>query len=450
MDRTWRFWTEAGVAAVLALLAAGTDRPFLLLGATGVAAFLVARQYAFVGSLSHALGGLDVSYTLPERAATVGEPVPIAVEVRAPPRTDCDLTIEVVPPATAVLVEGDARVQLDAGETSATADLSVEWSVAGSFQFEPARISAVDPYGIVRETVDGEPGPRVRVDSRGAAAGRSSGRRSGVDPVGVGESVADDALRRVDWNATARLGRLHVRSFDSDAERSVLLVVDRAPRAGGPAGDTALDHLRTAALGVVAGARERNDPVGLVTIDDDGVETMRPPRATAETYEAVRRRLEGLEPATTSADGARPTARFDRRPGLVARKASVLADDDSAFARTLEPYFDAGSTPLHGRDRTLFEATGTALGRAGTPALVVLLSDDGARAGLRRAVDLGLHRGSEVVVFLAPAVRFDPDAGSESGSRRDRNDDFGRFRRELDAKDGVTAVEVGPGDRGGA
>jgi hypothetical protein len=76
----------------------------------------------------------------------------------------------------------------------------------------------------------------------------------------------------------------------------------------------------------------------------------------------------------------------------------------------------------------------------------VLFTDDGDRRAVRNAVDEARREGGTVLLFLAPTVLFETDALSELPAAYERYSEFERFRDDLDAIDGVTVVEVNPGE----
>ena len=77
----------------------------------------------------------------------------------------------------------------------------------------------------------------------------------------------------------------------------------------------------------------------------------------------------------------------------------------------------------------------------------MLLTDDANRRELREAVEAARHRSSQVVVFLAPRVLFEPGALGDLSAAYERYVDFESFRRSLDGLDGVSVFEVNPGNR---
>jgi uncharacterized protein (DUF58 family) len=93
--------------------------------------------------------------------------------------------------------------------------ISVELDHLIGLRWRPPASSRGAPGGIAR------PGP---------APGRRIGR--GLDQEDVRPYEAGDDARRIDWRATARLGRVQVKLFREDRERLRLIVVDLRPSMG--------------------------------------------------------------------------------------------------------------------------------------------------------------------------------------------------------------------------
>jgi hypothetical protein len=129
--------------------------------------------------------------------------------------------------------------------------------------------------------------------------------------------------------------------------------------------------------------------------------------------------------------------------------ARILAGDDSTFARTLAPFFDATPTtsvrhdelpPLVGAiERLHADRTGSRW--------TIILTGDTDRDEVRKAVRSARNGGDQVFVFLTPEVLFTADGLADVERAYERYADFERFRRELDRLGEVTAFEVGPRDR---
>jgi uncharacterized protein (DUF58 family) len=139
----------------------------------------------------------------------------------------------------------------------------------------------------------------------------AQGRGSGTEFDSLREMSPDDETRRIDWAATARLGRPIVRTYRAERNQTVLCLVDAGrTMAGRVEGVPRLEHALDGMLLVAELATGLGDKVGLVAFD-----------------QAVRRTV---EPAATRNQRARLTeAVFDLQPGL------VEADYATAFTHTL-------------------------------------------------------------------------------------------------------------------
>ncbi|MBN2193653.1 MAG: DUF58 domain-containing protein [Polyangiaceae bacterium] len=142
---------------------------------------------------------------------------------------------------------------------------------------------------------------RARTVAAGVYAGghRSRRRGSGVEFGGHRDYVLGDDLRRLDHRAFLRHGRLLVREFETETDRTLRLVVDasrsmayRSPSA--PGAKLAFAALVAAALARIA--LSSGDPVGL---DWVGGERRRPLPALAgrEAFERIVSALEVVEPS---------------------------------------------------------------------------------------------------------------------------------------------------------
>jgi len=95
---------------------------------------------------------------------------------------------------------------------------------------------------------------------------------SGIELAELREYVPGDTEKQIDWKATARHGTPYVRDYEAETDRRTLLVVDhRASLATGSRAETQLEALREIALVIAGNARRLNDPLGLVTVGDDGI-----------------------------------------------------------------------------------------------------------------------------------------------------------------------------------
>ncbi len=149
-----------------------------------------------------------------------------------------------------------------------------------------------------------------------AGAHRAERKGSGVEFAGHRAYTPGDDLRRLDRHALLRHGRLLIREFLSDTERSVHLIIDASTSmlyrgAGAAEASSKLEValLLSAALGFIA--QNVGDRVGLTTVSETEVFSILP-RGGRETFERLLHRLEALdEEARKPPQAIRPT---ERRP----------------------------------------------------------------------------------------------------------------------------------------
>jgi uncharacterized protein (DUF58 family) len=114
----------------------------------------------------------------------------------------------------------------------------------------------------------------------------------GLEPGDIRPFVAGDRIRRVNWQASLRLGRLHVTQYHQERNADVVLLLDTYAETGGPGGTT-LDASVRAAAALAATYLSRRDRVGLVELGGQ-LRWFRPTSG--------RRHLEGVLQALLPAD----------------------------------------------------------------------------------------------------------------------------------------------------
>jgi len=456
MRPTRRFWSVAGVGAALAGWGLVTAAPSLIVGAGVVGAWLVVAQYSFLLALDDALSGLSVTLSLDEEGVTAEETVTVTLSAS---RADGPLPLRVTatPP---VGIEGTIpELTPEPGsESRTTAEL--RWPVAGEFDFPTPEVMFLDKFGLFAATVSRGESPRVVVDPRaprgvhvgagGDAEITSFGEHetgqtgSGLRPAEIREYIPGDAVREIDWKATARLAEAHVREFEVETDRETKLFVDhRASMEEGPSGETKLDYARQLVLAILASARTYGDPVGCYTVGDEGTTARYDPGTRDEHVNAIRREVLGLEPTAS-----RQTGPGVFSPALARRRERALAGETSAFATTLGPYYEDSTRYVRRVEaRPLFDAVTTVgAGDRGT-AVSVIVTDDTHQAEVREAVRLARQLDAHVAVYLTPTVLFEDGALEDLDEAYDRYVAFESFRHDLDTMVGVSAFEVGPADR---
>lgn len=227
---------------------------------------------------------------------------------------------------------------------------------------------------------------RVRLRARHA-----SGERPGHTPV-RGRSDADgtelerhapyvpgDDLRRIDWNAYARLGELFTRRFVAEREVPVWLLIDASGSMGPPGPGSKLDMAAALAAIVAVVSLSGGDRVYLGAIPGRGtaaaLERVGPLRSRRSLAE-LRSFLAGLTPAEGPADlaGGLGQALRDIRRGVVVLISDFLVERaaidmalDAIGARRCEgkivqvlSHEDRDPSWLRGRDTLIDRETGAA------------------------------------------------------------------------------------------
>ncbi|WP_408959701.1 DUF58 domain-containing protein [Natrinema sp. 74] len=478
MRLTRHLWGCLSLAGFLAAFAVVLGRPLPLAGTALIGAWVLATQSSFLAALDRTTRRLSVTRTVPSPTVRVDESTPVTVSAAFADPVFLSLDVEVgLPVATATTDPVTPVLELEPETTTVTETVVTTWPTAGEHRFGPARVTATDGRFVEtfaageRPTVSVEPrGPgRVHVgeggDRRATLYGSHTLRRSGrgIEPSELREQVPGDAAKRIDWKATARLETPHVREYETETTRRTLLVVDhRQSLAVGPSAETKLDYLREVMLATAEIARELDDPVGLVGVDDRGVTERIEPTATAETYATVRRTLREVEPTSTRATATgRATGHSERLSGVAAppsvhdqptrstarRSILHLEDESNPFAETLRPFYaDSKRYQRLLRDRPLADAVRTAATDTASAMWTVVFTDDSDPAELRETVSLA-SANAAVTVFLAPTVLYEPGGIDDLEQAYERYLAFEELRRDLNRLERVRAFEVTPGDR---
>ncbi|WP_137286109.1 DUF58 domain-containing protein [Halorussus salinisoli] len=487
-----RYWGVAVVGALLALSAITLDRPALVVGAAGIGAWLVSRQFAFVRASAAVRSALRVEQEPERPVALTDQPIPVSLRVRLARPSALTLRVAPRPPVSMRRTTGEREnretddateattasstdaaigepadettteptVTLAAGETAVRRTDTYETPVAGDHAFDAPSVTVTDPAGLFTQQFQHGPGRTVAVEPRRprnvhigeggervvAAYGDRTERRreSGLEFAELREYVAGDPASNIDWKTTARMGEPYVREFEAETSHPTAILLDhRASLGAGPDGATKLDYLRQVALAVAQNAHDRDDPVGLYAVGDEGPTELRHLDASENHYDEVRRAIREATPTAATGGPERSVTSAAAR-----RMADDLASDSDEYATVLRPYF--GTTDRYVSqlgDRPLAGTVRIARSRSRNTDLNVLLTDDAAPVETLEAVKLLHHGGGRVLVFLAPSVLFESGGLADFERAYSRYLEFEEFRRRLERLERVTAFEVAPGDR---
>jgi uncharacterized protein (DUF58 family) len=458
MQPTRRTWAVAWLAVAAAVAAWLFDQPALLAATAGLGAWLVATAYGFLRTVTAVEDALALEVTASPTRAVVGEDVEVTLS-GAPVRTAATATVRLrLPPSLQTSASlSDATIRL-VPDVAAETTITVSAPVAGEFTLPQPTVSVTDARGYFEQTIARgstttlSAVPRHPDDLNLGAADRetatlegeySEARRSrGTEPAEIRQYVPGETAERIDWNATARLADTYVREFEVESAIEARFVFDArtATRPGQP-GETPMDYLREVALGLLALSRDRKDPVGLAVIDDDGVRDVEVPRTQRGGYGRIRRRLRSLE--ADPEPGRRHARSGVGGSAALARRLAVVEGADSPFVDRLSAAMEH-RTPLP-PDRSPVRAAIRTISRA-EEGRTVLFTDDANRREVRESVEEARRGTGDILVFLAPTVLFEVDAIADLPDAYERYRAFERFRADLDALDGVSVVEVNPGE----
>lgn len=459
MRVTRRYWTTVGVAVLLAVWALVLEHSALLIGTTGLGAWVVARQYLFVQTVRRAASDLTVAQRLDRTRVTAEETTLGSLVVQCPEPIPVSLTVRSDPPIGSAGTS--VSCQLHPGETSSETQFEISWPVAGQFEFDQPSVLFRDRLGLFTQRVSIGPAPSVTVEPNtprdihvgkggdrlesGIGEHETGGTGSGLTPAQIRQYVPGDTVRQIDWKATARFNEPHIREFEAENEFETLLVVDhRAKMATGQQGATKLALARQVALGFVDTARELGDPLGYYTVGDAGITSSFQPSSDEEQYRAISRQLRTLEP--TDSPSADPTG------GVIgpsqARQTATALPSEGPMSDRLRPFFETAETYVKQlTDRPLFETIRTAMARQNGTVRLIVVTDDEGQTELRESIKLASDDDGQVLVFLTPTVLYERYGHNDLDTAYQRYTEFETFRRTIASSPDVEAFEIGPSDR---
>jgi len=138
---------------------------------------------------------------------------------------------------------------------------------------------------------------RGRILDVGLRSARALGR--GTEFEALREYTPDDEVRRVDWAATARLGRPIVRTYRAERNQTVMVLLDTGRLMAGMVGGVPrLDHAMDATMALTTVATRLGDRAGLMTFSSS-VRSAVPPRGDRGQLTRVTRAMFALEPDLT-------------------------------------------------------------------------------------------------------------------------------------------------------
>ena len=268
----------AALVAVLAGLALVVPVPLVVLGLAVIAAATVADAVSVRGQpdVSRRLAGvlargvpadLEVDLGSPARGGVrVRQPVPPEFVVE-PPEADGRLR-------SVVTARRRGRHKVTAPAVRLTGPLGLgRWYHGGR---EVSEVVVYPDLPAARRLAQA-----VRQGTLAAEGRRVRGPLGlGTDFESVRDYAPDDDVRRINWRATARLGRPMTNEFRIDQNRDVVCLVDTGRLMAAPLGDrTRLDAALDAVTAVAVVTDEVGDRCGVVAFDSEIRRHVRPRRA---------------------------------------------------------------------------------------------------------------------------------------------------------------------------
>ena len=143
---------------------------------------------------------------------------------------------------------------------------------------------------------------RKLVEELTGGAWHSVYKGRGIEFSEVREYTADDDVRDIDWNVTARMGIPYIKKYSEERELSVILAVDASSSlAFGKKGSTKREEAAGIAALLALSAIRNNDKVGLLVFTDKA-ELWLPPKSGKTHVLRLIRELLGFEPQSTGTD----------------------------------------------------------------------------------------------------------------------------------------------------
>jgi len=265
--------------AVLALMGYG----FIAIGVASYFLVVVALCYSYVAltSSSTTCSLTDISVDLDRGKAT------LKAELELGCRPTCyGLEVMLDLPSQLAVEASTYRAKVTLPESSGKLTLSIPIARrTGLHVVGPLMVVAVDPLGLlrrvtyVRETLVIKIPPEIAVAPLAKWYGimrASSGARTltpgqGLEYHSTRDYEPGDELRTVDWKATARIGKLFVKTFEVETPIKALLLVDALPHMFVGSPKSLFEHCAELAVALATYLLKRGDTVEVVVVSEDGV-----------------------------------------------------------------------------------------------------------------------------------------------------------------------------------
>ncbi|WP_136601175.1 DUF58 domain-containing protein [Salinigranum halophilum] len=449
--------------AALAILGSGLlvfavvlGRVELVIGGAALGAFLVSAQYRAVQTWAATDDALAITYALDKQRVTVDDTVNLTVDLGLSTPAAAPVTASLPRPVGARFASGTVpTVGIQPGATSASVSCALDHPVTGSVDLPRIEVEYTDQLGLFIETVTHGSPPSIRVDAKSTGdvhvgqggrrfaasygSHRSGETGAGLDPAEIRQYLPGDPVNRIDWQAYARLGEPYVREFEVESDQRTVIICDHSKSMAQEVDDApAVAYVREVALGLASQAESQSDPLELYTVDDDGITSRRGPTTSTTGYRRIQQTLLNL-------DASHASTAVDRSSGSRVSQPDGV-NTETPLEERLRPYLNVSGYVSRISSRPLFKTVQRALAEAGDRPRFIVVTDDADRTLLEELVAYLDGRG-QLLLFVLPAVLFDPAAMRDLDDAYARYLDFESFRRRLSNAPGVDIYEVAPGER---
>jgi uncharacterized protein (DUF58 family) len=165
-----------------------------------------------------------------------------------------------------------------------------------------------------------------------------------LDLAEVREYQPGDEVRRIDWNVTARTGKVHVRQYREEREITAWLVVDLSPSMNFGTKRVLKRNLALEFAGTASSIITRHgDKIGAVGVSDEGMKIVLPGSSRKQALQVLRGLIEGkiAQPLSEkreagsehSLPGTPSASRQDPEPGTLGTLAAGLEQVSKTLKR---------------------------------------------------------------------------------------------------------------------
>lgn len=232
----------------------------------------------------------------------------------------------------------------------------------------------------------------------------------GTDLAGIRPSIVLDDLRRIDWKATARMGKMMSREFYLEDERAIMLVVDSRVKATlGRRRKLWADFLVESER--LLGSFRQSSSVGLSVYSERGIETRLSPEPGFSHRIRILDEISDLHPPESSQPlRLQVMPQIEARPEADSKARSVymkqtLSRQVRSFFLTVAPFLD--TITLRHRARVRREEGFSVLqeiGMVARPLLIIVITcDNSPLDGLREGARMAIASNHRIIIAVLSA-----------------------------------------------